>query len=171
MTHISLWLILLQAIKLNNISLMRIPIFSYALSNVRMKTIYDIHRENLAILKEEAGGVGRLAEKLERAFAQTSQWLNGSKNSKTGKPRGMNSKTCRHIEAKCDKPKGWMDKSHSDVAAPNGTATTTDEILELISLYGRADQPGKIAILRAARSAASVDALLDAPADDQSQNR
>jgi hypothetical protein len=79
-----------------------------------MKTIDEIRRDNIAILVEEHGGVKSLAVKLEKSEAQVSQWLNGSKDSKTGKQRGMNSDTSRSIEGKAGKERGWMDHDHSD---------------------------------------------------------
>jgi len=97
-------------------SLLQIPIVSHWLSNGGM-LIDDIRRANLALLAKEAGGVGRLAERLERDQSQVSQWLNASKNSATGTPRGMRAGTCRFIEEKMGKPEGWLDINHSDDAA------------------------------------------------------
>lgn len=75
--------------------------------------IDDLRRANLALLAKEAGGVGRLAERLDRDQSQVSQWLNASKNSATGTPRGMRAATCRFIEEKMGKPEGWLDLDHS----------------------------------------------------------
>ncbi|CCJ49412.1 MULTISPECIES: helix-turn-helix domain-containing protein [Bordetella] len=94
-------------------SLLQIPIVSQWLSNVGM-LIDDIRRTNLALLAKEAGGVGRLAEHLEKDQSQVSQWLNASKNSATGTPRGMRSATCRAIEEKMGKPPGWLDIDHAE---------------------------------------------------------
>ncbi|CUJ98114.1 MULTISPECIES: hypothetical protein [Achromobacter] len=94
-------------------SLLQIPIVSYWLSNNGM-LIDDIRRANLALLVKEAGGVGRLAERLERDQSQVSQWLNASKNSATGTPRGMRGATCRFIEQKMGKPEGWLDLNQGD---------------------------------------------------------
>lgn len=77
-----------------------------------MKTAEQIRRENLARLAEECGGVGKLAVMLDRAPAQVSQWLNASRDSKTGKPRAVSSASARYIEARCGKPKGWLDHEH-----------------------------------------------------------
>jgi len=79
---------------------MRIPIFSNTLSNTRMKTIEEIRRERLNMLKAEYGGVGKLAKHLEKDVSQVSQWLNASINSGTGKERGMSSDQCRYVEEK-----------------------------------------------------------------------
>ncbi|RSE90330.1 hypothetical protein [Achromobacter aegrifaciens] len=96
-------------------SLLQIPIVSYWLSNGGM-LIDDIRRANLALLVKEAGGVGRLAERLERDQSQVSQWLNASKNSATGTPRGMRGATCRFIEQKMGKPEGWLDLNQGETA-------------------------------------------------------
>lgn len=78
-----------------------------------MKLIDDLRRENLTYLRKELGGLKQLSEKLEREDSQVSQWILGSKNSGTGKPRGMRSDTARFIELKCEKPEGWLDQDHS----------------------------------------------------------
>lgn len=77
-----------------------------------MKLIDDLRRENLTQLRRELGGLKQLSEKLEREDSQVSQWILGSKNSGTGKPRGMRSETARFIELKCAKPEGWLDQDH-----------------------------------------------------------
>lgn len=74
--------------------------------------IDELRRFNLYYLAEEFGGVGKLAEVLGKDPSQVSQWINGSKNSSTGKPRGMRSSTCREIEKKTRKPMGWLDTDH-----------------------------------------------------------
>jgi len=78
-----------------------------------MKLIDDLRRENLAQLRADAGGLNKLSSLLDRDDSQVSQWLNGLKNSGTGKPRGMRSNTARYIEEKCKKPQGWLDQDHS----------------------------------------------------------
>jgi hypothetical protein len=134
-------------------SLMRIPNCERALSNVPMKTVDEIRRENLAVLRDEAGGVGKLAELIERGTAQVSQWLNGSLNSKTQKPRGMNDDTARHIEVRCSKPKGWLDKAHGEPGQVSaGNSLSPAEVLDLLALYGRADHRGRLAIMTMART-------------------
>jgi SOS-response transcriptional repressor LexA len=86
--------------------------FSLMLFNASMKTIDEIRRENLATLVAEAGSITALAKTLDRDVAQVSQWLNGSINSGTGKPRGIRSSSCRFIEEQCGKPSGWMEVEH-----------------------------------------------------------
>lgn len=46
--------------------------------------------------------------------SQYSQWMNGSENSGTGKPRGMRQSSARRIEQATGKPVGWMDRPHSE---------------------------------------------------------
>lgn len=80
-----------------------------------MATIEEIRRTKLAILRDEAGGVRKLADAVGVSEAQMSQWLNGSADSKSGKPRGMRSDSVRRIEAAMKKPEGWLMKH----CAPN----------------------------------------------------
>jgi len=77
-------------------------------------TIDEIRRNNLALLVSEYGSVQALADAIYRSDSQVSQWINASKNSGTGKPRGMRSDSCRHIERCTGKPKGWMDAPHAE---------------------------------------------------------
>ena len=77
-----------------------------------MATNDEIRRQNLALLIAEHGTAASLAAVLERTPAQISQWLNQSKDSKTGKPRGMRPDSARYIEKRCGKDRGWMDEPH-----------------------------------------------------------
>lgn len=86
--------------------------FSLSLFNVCMKTTEQIRRENLLLLVAELGSVKALADQVERSEAQISQWINGSINSGTGKPRGMSASSCRLVETRCAKPVGWLDADH-----------------------------------------------------------
>ena len=89
---------------------MRIYTISRLLNNEHMKTIDEIHRENLQDLAREFGSVAAAASKIGCSSSQYSQWMNGSENSGTGKPRGMRASSARRIEKACDKPVGWMDR-------------------------------------------------------------
>lgn len=137
---------------------MRIPLFSLTLSNTRMKTIDQIRRENLTILRDECGGVGKLAERLERGVSQVSQWLNASLNSATGKPRNMNDETCRYIEEKMGKQRGWMDAPHLAVEQTdeNGNLTAS-EVIEMMALFVNADKAGRQAMLDMGRAISKLD--------------
>ena len=75
-----------------------------------MQTIEEIYRARLLLLASEAGSQRKLAEKLERSPSQVNQWINGAKDSKTGKPRSLDKSTARYIEKKTGKPEGWMDQ-------------------------------------------------------------
>jgi len=79
-----------------------------------MATIEEIRQQNLALLVAERGSVVAVAEAIDRSPAQVSQWLNQSKDSKTGKPRGMRSGSARYVEDRCGKPRGWMDEPHAE---------------------------------------------------------
>ena len=83
-----------------------------------MNTIETIHRENLQALAREYGGVASVAAKIGCSSSQYSQWMNGSQNSGTGKPRGMRASSARRIEKATGKPVGWMDKAHPTADAP-----------------------------------------------------
>lgn len=76
-------------------------------------TIDEIRRHNLAQLISSYGTLTAFAAAIERSESQVSQWVNASLNSGTGKPRGMRSDSCRHIERMTGKPSGWMDQSHA----------------------------------------------------------
>jgi hypothetical protein len=77
-----------------------------------MKTISEIRHANLLNLIQEAGGVSRLAEKVDRSHSQISQLKNRSRHSKSGEPREMGDDIARHIEQKCALRTGWMDTEH-----------------------------------------------------------
>lgn len=84
------------------------------LNNDQMTTIDVIHKANLQLLAKEFGGVTSVAAKIGCSSSQYSQWMNGSENSGTGKPRGMRSASARRIEQALGKPVGWMDTSHAE---------------------------------------------------------
>lgn len=75
------------------------------LFNNGMQTIEEIRLARLVMLKNKFGGVSALAEILEMSASQLSQWLNSSEDSKTGKPRTMNSESARRAEEKLDLPR------------------------------------------------------------------
>ncbi len=77
-----------------------------------MRTIEEIRRRNMETLIEEHGGIQKLADVLESSHSQTSQWLHGFKDSKTGRPRGLSSDSARRIERLTNKPHGWLDVEH-----------------------------------------------------------
>lgn len=85
-----------------------------------MKAIKDIRRANLLRLIAREGALVRLADKLARSTAQLSQWKLGTRNSATGKPRGIGDASARYIERQLGLPAYWMDMDHepSDAAEP-----------------------------------------------------
>jgi hypothetical protein len=90
----------------------RIPFLSAALKNCGMQRIEETYRARLLLLVQTKGK-GRqriLADLLNKNPAQLSQWINASKDSKTGQPRSMEKKTAREIEASLGLPSGWMDQ-------------------------------------------------------------
>ncbi|MBR0568384.1 LexA family transcriptional regulator [Azoarcus sp. L1K30] len=90
--------------------------FSATLFN-RGMTNDEVRRENLGILIDLAGGVGKFASLLGVSGSQVSQWKNASPDSKTGKPRSMQDATARRIETIFHKPRGWMDQQHGTLLA------------------------------------------------------
>lgn len=87
---------------------------------MRMQRIEEIYRARLRLLVEELGTQRALAERIEKAPAQISQWLNASPDSKTGKPRTMDRQTAREIERLFPKPDGWMDQPTEMGSGENG---------------------------------------------------
>lgn len=82
-----------------------------------MQTIDDIRRERLLQLIAEKGTQAALARVIGKSPAQISQWVNRSPDSKTGKPRVMDSATAREIESACGKVVGWMDQPTQQTGA------------------------------------------------------
>ena len=81
-----------------------------------MKTCHEIRREQLRALIEEVGGAGRLSELIGKTDIQIRQWVNASKDSRTGKPRGISDDIARHIEEKTGKEIGWLDNDPEIIA-------------------------------------------------------
>jgi DNA-binding transcriptional regulator YdaS (Cro superfamily) len=104
-----------------------------------MKTIEEVYRARLHVLIKEAGNQAKLAKLIGKSGSQISQWINGSPDSKTGKPRAMSREIARAIERTLGKPTGWMDqpltpgqeidgKNMGSAAAPGpARATHSDE--------------------------------------------
>lgn len=75
-----------------------------------MKTIEETYRLRLQMLIDEYGGQGKLSEVINKSASQISQWLNGTPDSKTGRPRSLKSETAREIEIATGKPRAWFDQ-------------------------------------------------------------
>ncbi len=75
-----------------------------------MKTIEETYRERLKMLVEKYKTQAGLARAIEKSPAQISQWINAAPDSKTGKPRSLDSETARIIEEKTGMPRAWMDQ-------------------------------------------------------------
>lgn len=77
-----------------------------------MQRIEEIYRARLGLLVQ-THGKGRqsiLSKLIDKSPAQISQWVNASKDSKTGQPRAMDRGTARYIEQRLGLPDGWMDQ-------------------------------------------------------------
>ncbi len=67
-------------------------------------------------LAVQLGGPAALARALgDKSASQISQWLNASRDSKTGKPRSISNASAREIERLLGTPENWLDTPH-DVA-------------------------------------------------------
>lgn len=139
-----------------------------------MKLIDDLRRDNLSILRKELGGLKQLAEKLEREDSQVSQWILGSKNSGTGKPRGMRSDTARFIESRCGKQEGWLDQDHSretthavadrladTLRMPAKTPTETEAVLAALKDWRLQASPKSLEVIDQLTLLAQNNALRD----------
>ena len=107
-----------------------------------MKTIDEINRDNLKLLVREYDSVVAVADLIGCSSSQYSQWMNGSENSGTGKPRGMRASSARRIEKACGKPLGWMDQAHDDDPRER----------ELVDIFSALDDRGRETLLTVARS-------------------
>lgn len=125
---------------------MRIHFLSDTLFNAGMKSIDDIRRGNLAFLAKENGGTSGLAAKLEKDPSQISQWINASKDSKTGKPRGMRRQSCKEIEDKLELGEGWMDRDHS-FQAPSDIRPAIADVHFNAEVHGALDRQRYVAIV------------------------
>lgn len=92
-----------------------------------MKTVEEVRRERLSILKNEAGSLVALNDKLglNTRDSTLSQILNGAKNSRTGKPKEMGSKLARDLERAMGKDVGWMDTDPALLNHPFSTDAAT----------------------------------------------
>lgn len=109
-------------------SITRIYLCSGSLYSRKMKTIAETYRDRLKLLVQELGSKVALADKLERSPSQIGQWVNGSKDSKTGERRSLDKKTARYIEMKTGKPEGWMDQPvRSPFEPPNSVYVHANE--------------------------------------------
>lgn len=108
---------------------------SSTLLNRRMKTIGQIRRERLAILRRETGlSLADIGEQLGRSRrdATLSQIANSAPNTRTGKPRQMGDEQARALEIAFNKETGWFDNDpdldalrfgHAFAAEPAATYT------------------------------------------------
>lgn len=80
-----------------------------------MKTIKENRYENLLLLLEEAGSMPRLEERTGISANYLRQIKN--KNAiQNGKPKGIGDKIAAKLEDGMNKPRGWLDKAHTENA-------------------------------------------------------
>ena len=91
-----------------------------------LKTIEDVRLERLHLLRNKLGSVSVIFDQTGIYYAQVSQWINQSVDSKTGKPRTISSASARSIEVKLGIESDWFDQ------LPSGNIKR-DMIIELIN--------------------------------------
>jgi len=104
-----------------------------------MKTCHEIRKEQLVALVKESGGVPRLAELLEKSEGQIRQWTNASKDSRTGRPRGISDDKAREIEEKLGKEVGWLDNDPELVNLSTNGAHLSPSARAVVDLVVEAD--------------------------------
>ncbi|MGR9087303.1 MAG: LexA family protein [Gammaproteobacteria bacterium] len=92
-------------------SILYIYQFAKLASNLDMKTINEIRRLNLMLLKKEFGTYANLAKLANTDPAYLSQILS------TKTDRNMGDDLARSIEVACKKQTGWMDQDHNSIVA------------------------------------------------------
>lgn len=130
---------------------------SYARANARryviaaMKTVEEVRRERLQLLREEFGSLSALNAKLELSARDStlSQYLNQSKGTKTGTPKVMGSPMARRLEQACGKEVGWMDTDPQLEAA----AAAYEAIAAQVMQQGAGAEPTIVHVTRAASQA------------------
>jgi len=84
---------------------------SKTLSNGGMRSINEVRRLRLKMLKEEQGSWAEINEKLGRLRGDSTlnQLANAAPNSKTGKPRNLGDELAELLEETFAKPRYWFD--------------------------------------------------------------
>jgi len=98
-----------------------------------MKTVEEVRRLRLTLLKEEFGTLVAINEKLglDKRDSTLSQIVNSAKNSKTQKGKEMGSPLARRLEGACGKDVGWMD-TDPDLLQGSGRSTEADAIAAML---------------------------------------
>lgn len=110
-----------------------------------MQRIEEIYRERLALLIRTYGEGKQsvLSRLIDKSPAQISQWVNASKDSKTGQPRAMDRTTAREIEVKLGLSNGWMDQpigviedaEEAEEVKPTGKPVAIKTVAEEIEIH------------------------------------
>lgn len=98
-----------------------------------MKTNTETRKKQLTILIREHRTIKALSEVIDRSPAQVSQWKNGSKDFKTGRPRVISDDMARYIEKRCGKPIGWLDNESGHSEINNISTMPQSSLIPLIS--------------------------------------
>lgn len=124
---------------------------------VRMKTIDEIRRENLALAVKRMHTASALADKAGIDAAYLSQVKNQTRESKTGKPRKMGDDVARKIERAIGEPEGWMDTENTDESSGEArSAQARRENAEQGTSYAR-----PAAATDAREALAKIEAVID----------
>lgn len=112
-----------------------------------MKTVEEVRRERLQLLREEFGSLSALNKKLELSVRDStlSQYLNQSTGTKTDKPKVMGSPMARRLEQACGKEIGWMDTDPQLEAA----AAAYEAIAAQVMQQGAGAEPTIVRPIRA----------------------
>lgn len=136
-----------------------------------MKTVEEVRRARLSLLRKEVGTLVKLNEKigLNKRDSTLSQILNSAKNSKTGKGKEMGSPLARRLEAACGKDLGWMD-TDPDLERP-AVARQTPEIATLAAAFSRLAQHQVDFVMDVIRGALDAAPRVPDPIDPTGQQK
>lgn len=114
-----------------------------------MKTVEEVRRERLQMLRDEFGTWSALNAKLDLSVRDStlSQYLNQSKGTKTDKPKVMGSPMARRLEQACGKEIGWMD---TDPQLERAAAAYEAIAAQVMQQAGPEPEPTIVRVTRAA---------------------
>lgn len=86
-----------------------------------MRSVNDVRRENLIVLRERFKTIAGLNLALGRSKTDStiSQIINGVKDTRSGNPKNLGDRLARDIETKLSLGYGWMDVDHANEAFPD----------------------------------------------------
>lgn len=112
-----------------------------------MNTIEETRLLRLKMLRDELGSVAEIAKRTGISYAQISQWINESPDSKTGKIRNMRSESARLIENKLGKEQGWFDQPINNEAIDKKMGALLKLVKPLPTFEPGPDIKGKVPLI------------------------